>query len=76
MTKQKLEKLTDGDLAVGALKHLVHAFGSERGAEDFGDGLAGGNVGLLSIEASQSGLLLLLPQDYEWPAELIESQRH
>lgn len=68
--------LTDGDVPVGALKHLVHAFGAERGAEDAGDGLSGGDVGLLSIQTSQPSLLLLLLEYDERPPELVERQRH
>ena len=40
---------TYSDVAVGALKHLVHAFGAERRSEDASDGFAGGDVGFLSI---------------------------
>lgn len=58
------------------MKHLVHAFGAERGSEDASDGFTGGDVGLLSIETSQSALLLLLLQDEERPSVLVESQRH
>lgn len=72
----EMKLLTDGDFTIGALEHLVHALGSERGPEDPSDGFASGNVGFLSIEASQSGLLLLLPQYYEWPPILIECERH
>lgn len=68
--------ITDGDVAVGGLEHLVHALGAERGAEDAGDGLAGGDVGLLGVEAAQPRLLLLLTQDDEGAAELVEGQRH
>ncbi|GMN49085.1 hypothetical protein TIFTF001_018263 [Ficus carica] len=71
-----MAKRTDGDVAVGALEHLVHALGAERGAEDASNGFAGGNVGLLSIEASQSGLLVLLFDYNERPPELVERQRH
>jgi hypothetical protein len=49
---------TDGDVAVGGLEHLVHALGSKRGAEDPRDGLAGGNVGLLRVEATEVRLRL------------------
>jgi len=73
---RKLVELTDGDVAVGALEHLVHAFGAEGGAEDPGDGFAGGDVGFLSIQTSESALLLLPLEDYERPSELVESQRH
>ena len=68
--------LTDGDVAVGALEHLVHAFGAEGGSEDASDGFAGGDVGFLSVQTSKSALLLLFLQDYERPSELVESQRH
>ncbi|RWW14300.1 hypothetical protein BHE74_00045735 [Ensete ventricosum] len=40
--------LTDDDVAVGALEHLVHNHGAKRGAEDPGDGLPSGDVGPLS----------------------------
>ena len=69
-------ELTNGDVAVGALEHFVHAFGAERGAEDASDVLGGGDVGFLSIQPSQPRLLLLLLQDYERPSVFIESQRH
>ena len=67
---------TYGDVAVGGLEHLVHALGSERGAEDPRDGLAGGDVGLLRVEAAQARLLLLLPEDDEGAPELVEGERH
>jgi hypothetical protein len=66
----------DGDVAVRALKHFVHAFRAERGTEDASDGFAGGDVSFLSIETSQSTLLLLLLEDNEGPSELVESQSH
>lgn len=75
MAREK-EKRTDRDVAVGALEHLVHALGAERGPEDPSDGFPGGNVGLMSFEASQSGLLSLLFDNDEWPPELVERQRH
>ena len=74
--KKRKKRRTDGDVAVGALEHLVHAFGTKRGFEDASDGFSGGNVGLLSFESSQPRLLLLLFDDYEWPPELVESERH
>jgi len=73
---RKFVELTDGDVAVGALEHLVHAFGTEGGTEDPRDGFAGGDVRFLSVQTSESALLLLFLQDYERPSELVESQRH
>ena len=67
---------TYGDVAVGGLEHLVHALGSERGAEDPRDGLGSGDVGLLRVEAAQARLLLLLPEDDEGAPELVEGERH
>jgi hypothetical protein len=49
---------TDGVITVGGLEHLVHALGSERGAEDQRDGLVSGNVGLLRVEATEARLRL------------------
>lgn len=66
------EEHTNGDITVGALKYLVHSLGAEGGAEDPGHRFSGRNVGFLSIQTSQSALLLLPPQYYEWPSELIE----
>lgn len=68
--------ITDGDVAVGGLEHLVHALGPEGGAEDARDGLAGGDVGLLRVEPLQPRLLLLLPEDDEGPPVLVEGERH
>lgn len=73
---RKFVELTDGDVSVGALEHLVHAFRTKGGAEDPRDGFAGGNVRFLSIQTSESALLLLFLQYYERPSELVESQRH
>ena len=70
------ERRTDGDVTVGALEHLVHALGAERGLEDASDGLGGGDVGLLSVEASEARLMFLLLYDNERPPELVERQRH
>lgn len=71
-----MEALTDGDVAVGALEHLVHAFRPERGSENTSDGFTGGDVRFLSIETSKPAFRLLLLQDYERPSVLVESQRH
>lgn len=76
MKQQNRTELTDGDVTVGALKYLIHAFRSKRGSEDPRHGFTGGNVGLLSIEATQSGFLLLLPYYNERASEFIEGQRH
>lgn len=57
-----LYALTDADIAIAALQHLVHALGAERAPEDAGNRLGCLNVGFLSINASQALLLFLLLQ--------------
>lgn len=74
--KRKTEIHTDDDVAIGALKHLVHALRTERCSEDTSDGFTGGDVSFLSIETSKPVLRFLLSEDYEWSSELVESQRH
>lgn len=68
--------VTDGDISVRRLDHLVHPLGPERRPENAGDRLPGRDVRLLGIEASQPRLLLLLPDDQKWPTKLVEGQSH
>ena len=61
--------VTYGDIAAGGLENLVHSLGAEGDADDACEGLAG-------VEPSKARLALLLPQDEERPAKLVEGQRH
>ena len=71
-----MRKRTDGDVSVRSLEHLVHSLGSERGTEDPSHRFAGGDIGFLSIDASETRLLILLSQYNERTPELVERQRH
>jgi hypothetical protein len=52
--------LTDGDVAVWALQHLVHALGPQRGAQRARDSLGGQDVGLDGLDAAHARLAALL----------------
>ena len=52
--------LTDGDITVRALKHLVHAVGAEGGVQDSGDGFSSHDVSFLCVVAANSCLGLLI----------------
>jgi len=57
----KRKKLTYGDISVRSLKHFFfHALGTERGSENPSHCFTSGNVGLLSIDALKTSLLILL----------------
>jgi len=76
MKRREMEKHTDDDVTVRALKHLIHTLRTEGGSKNTSDGFTGGDVSFLSIETTKTVLRFLFSEDNERPSVLVESQRH
>ena len=60
MRRMQVAALTDGDIAVWTLQHLVHALGPEGGPQDAGNSLGSHDAGLDRVHTLHPGLLILL----------------
>merc|ERR1719341_1097932 len=65
----------DSDVSIRADHQLVQPFGAKAGLQDVGHRLGSQDVRLDGIAASQPGLLHLVLEDHEGPAELVKGQR-